>query len=145
MREGRPPALAKAPCSRERSWRIGWTLRTSPPAEISTVLADDRDLHLAADVSSPDAVVRPGEATRCPTSRPCGSRHWPTVAWRGRGRLRLHLAGQRRLLLGRPVPLGVGGDEHPTVVDADEPVGDGHLDGLTVEPHPDRIATPRRS
>ena len=35
MREGRPPALANAPCSRLRSCRMAWTLRTSPPAEIS--------------------------------------------------------------------------------------------------------------
>lgn len=26
--EGRPPASANGPCSRERSWRIGWVLRT---------------------------------------------------------------------------------------------------------------------
>ena len=36
MREGRPPALAKAPFSRERSCRVACTLRTSPPAETST-------------------------------------------------------------------------------------------------------------
>ena len=35
MREGRPPALANAPCSRLRSWRIGCTRSTSPPAVIS--------------------------------------------------------------------------------------------------------------
>ena len=29
MREGRPPALANAPCSRLRSWRIGCTRSTS--------------------------------------------------------------------------------------------------------------------
>lgn len=37
MREGRPPALANAPFSRDRSWRIGCTFNSSPPAEISTV------------------------------------------------------------------------------------------------------------
>ena len=37
IRDGRPPAFANAPCSRLRSWRIGCTLSTSPPAEISTV------------------------------------------------------------------------------------------------------------
>ena len=37
MREGRPPALANAPCSRDRSCRIGCTLSTYPPAVISTV------------------------------------------------------------------------------------------------------------
>jgi hypothetical protein len=33
---GRPLGLAKAPCSRERSWRMGWVLRTWPPEEIFT-------------------------------------------------------------------------------------------------------------
>ena len=37
MRCGLPPGLEKAPCSRDRSWRIGWTLMISPPDEISTV------------------------------------------------------------------------------------------------------------
>src|SRR5262249_46362057 len=49
------------------------------------------------------------------------------------------LAVQRRLLFGRTVALGVGGDEHPAVVDADEAVSDGDLDGFTVEPHSDRV------
>ena len=39
MRDGRPPALANAPCSRLRSWRIGCTRSTSPPAVISTLLS----------------------------------------------------------------------------------------------------------
>ena len=38
-RDGRPPALANAPCSRLRSWRIGCTRSTSPPAVISTLLS----------------------------------------------------------------------------------------------------------
>ncbi len=36
-REGRPPALANAPCSRDRSCLIGCTRKISPPAETSTV------------------------------------------------------------------------------------------------------------
>ena len=62
MREGRPPALAKAPCSRERSWRIGWTLEDFAAGGDLDVVADDRDLDLAADVCSPDPIARAGEA-----------------------------------------------------------------------------------
>ena len=49
-------------------------------------LTDDRHLHLAADVSSPDAVVRPGER-QLPDESTLRVTLWPTVAWRGRGRL----------------------------------------------------------
>lgn len=37
------------------------------------------------------------------------------------------------------MPLDMCRDEHAAVVDADEAVGDGHLDGLTSQPHPDRV------
>ena len=85
-----------------------------------------------------DAVVRPGEATRCPTSRPCGS---PT----GRPSPAAVAVAARRpcrgaapaCLLGRAVAPGVGGDEHTAMVDAARARRRRHVDGLH------RRATPR--
>ncbi len=37
MRRGQPPGLARAPCSRVRSWRTGCERMSSLPIEISTV------------------------------------------------------------------------------------------------------------
>ena len=102
MRWGRPPGLAKAPCSRERSWRMGWVLMTSPPEEIST--------------TSPTIAIctwrrrcarcRPGswspaKLIAAARSRPCGSplgRRWlaevgGSSSWRAR-------AGQRPVCRG---------------------------------------------
>ena len=39
----------------------------------------------------------------------------------------------------------VGRDEHPTMRDADEPVLDGNVDGLTGEPHPDLVGDAREA
>jgi len=41
MRWGRPPGLARAACSRVRSWRTAWERMSSSPTLISTVSVSD--------------------------------------------------------------------------------------------------------
>ena len=83
MRRGRPPGLAKAPCSRVRSWRIGWTADEFAAGGDLDDVTDDRDLDLAAAVGVADPVVRAGEADVARTSRPCGSRSTDRRGGRG--------------------------------------------------------------
>ena len=61
VRSGSPPGLARAPCSRVRSWRIGWVRISSVDVDLDGV-ADDGHLDLAAPVGVADPVAGPGEA-----------------------------------------------------------------------------------
>ncbi len=58
---------------------------------------------------------------------------------------RRDLACQRFGFLGRSMSLGVGCQQHTLMVNRDEPVSDGHLDGLTRQPHPNRIELARET
>ena len=120
MRGGRPPGLARAPCSRVRSWRIGWVRMSSSPTEISTVLADDGDLDLAAPELVADPVVGAGEAHVAGRVDLAGHRRRRS---RGPRRGRAGSVCPRRWrcgLVGGRVAAGVGGDEHTAVVEVHE-------------------------
>ena len=101
-------------------------------------VTDDGDLNLTADVRSSDSIARASEADvarrvdlASDALADCGlARSRPLL---------LDLPSERLGFFGGSMALRVGGDEHATMVDRHEPVSDGDLDGLTSEPHPDRV------
>ena len=134
VRWGRPPGLARAPCSRVRSCLTVW--------RADELLADRRSRRCRRRRRlGPGGVgtcCRPGSwcrrSTRCPTSRPCGSPTppTPTAVTAGAG-------GRAR----RPaVCLSIGcrrawvAIEHAAVVELHEPAVADDLDGLAGQPHP---------
>ena len=132
MRWGRPPGLARAPCSRVRSWLDAVGADELVADGDLDGVADDGDLDLAAPIRR----CRPGSwcrrSTRCLTSRPCGSPTPRSPTGRdGRGRRPRSSAGG---LLVEGVAAGVGGDEHPTMVELHEPALADDLDGLAGQP-----------
>ncbi len=73
MREGRPPALAKAPCSRGAVVPDRVHLEELAAGGDLDAVADDRDLHLTAGVTLADPVAGDQRTRHRRRSRPCGS------------------------------------------------------------------------
>jgi len=107
-------------------------------------VTDDRNLDLASSMLFADLVVVTGEGDT--SGRVNLARHRLAHGrLAGTRPLRFDSPGERCGLLGGAVPLRVRRDEHIAVMERHEPVGDRHVDGLTGQPHPDRIQLGRRS
>ena len=134
LRRGRPWGLAKAPSSRERSWRIGWTRMTLPSLDSWTdpatmVTSMGWRAHPAAGVAGAGEADHPGAVGQPGDRQPGGGIPGPALAAGARG-------------CGRPdlrAAAGRGWRPPPGVQDVHQPAGDHDLDRLTGE----RRAEPR--
>jgi len=126
LRRGRPLGLAKAPSSRARSCRMGWTRMTWPSRDSCTRPGHDRDVDGLAGPAAPGRIRGPCEADHSGGVGELGDRQpgggVPCPAgYRGpRQPVRLIVAH----------PLGVGGDHHPGVQDIHQAAGHDDLDRL---------------